>query len=477
MSEMKEYKDAKLWQIGFFALNGASSNLYMAMMTYVSYYANSVAGIGVIIVSFLLTGLHVFDGVTDPVAGYILDKTNGRFGKFRPFMVLGNMLMGGSCLLIFFVTHRVPVYLRIPYFVAVYGVFIIGYTFQTVVSKSGQSALTNNPRLRPVSAYFDSLFVMASYGGLSLYVSVYLVGKYGGFQSAGLYKEMSITVIGLSVFCTLLAVAGIWEKDNKRYYQKHSKNPIKIRDYWDIIRENRPIRMLIIAACTDKFAATVYGHATVGVMLYGIIMRDYSIAGWIGVITAIPTLAVVTAGIRVAQKYGQKAAMVTFTLAAVVTQVPMMLILISDKASEIHFSIHGMNGITWLFFGTFVILNGCKSITNNMVTPMIADCTDYEVYRSGKYVPGLMGALFSFVDKTFAAAGTAFVGIVLALSGFEKALPQVGDKNTSLIKGITIFMYCVIPIAGWVCTLLSMRFYKLDKIKMQEINKGPGGQA
>lgn len=476
MNEVKEYKDARLWQIGFFALNGASSNLYMAMMTYVSYYANSVAGIGVVIVSFLLTALHVFDGITDPVAGFILDKTNGRFGKFRPFMALGNVLMGGSCLLLFFVTHQIPSYLRIPCFILVYAVFIIGYTFQTVVSKSGQSVLTNNPSLRPVSAYFDSLFVMASYGGLALYVSVYLVPKYGGFQNAGLYNEMCLTVSFLAGLCTLFAMAGIWEKDKKEFYESHSRGgPVRVRDYWDIIRGNRPIKMLIIAACTDKFAATVYGHATIGVMLYGIIINDYSIAGWIGVITAVPTLAVVTLGIRVAQKYGQKTAMVVFTLAAVIIQVPMIVILASDKAGGIRFSVHGMNGITWLFFIIFVLLNGCKSITNNMVTPMIADCTDYEVYRSGKYVPGLMGALFSFVDKTFAAAGTAFVGIVLALSGFEKKLPQVGDKNTSLITGITILMYCVIPMTGWICTLLAMRYYKLDKRKMREINQGRSG--
>ena len=39
------------------------------------------------------------------------------------------------------------------------------------------------------------------------------------------------------------------------------------------------------------------------------------------------------------------------------------------------------------------------SIASSIVIPMTADCADYEVYRSGRYVPGLMGTLFSFVDK------------------------------------------------------------------------------
>ena len=87
---------AHIWQIAFFSLNNTSTNLFLAMMGYVSYYANGIAGIGVVVISFILTGMRVFDGITDPVIGYILDKTNGRFGKFRPFIVLGYILMAAS---------------------------------------------------------------------------------------------------------------------------------------------------------------------------------------------------------------------------------------------------------------------------------------------------------------------------------------------------------------------------------------------
>ena len=87
------YHRAGLWQIGFFALNNGATNLYLAMMGYVSYYVNGIVGVGVVAVSVILTLLNIFDGVTDPIAGILMDKTNGKFGKFRPFMVMGNMLM------------------------------------------------------------------------------------------------------------------------------------------------------------------------------------------------------------------------------------------------------------------------------------------------------------------------------------------------------------------------------------------------
>lgn len=464
-----EYNNAGVWQIGLFSLNNAATNLYLALLGYISYYANSMAGFSVVLVSCLLTGLNIFDGVSDPVVGFFMDRTKGKFGKFRPYMALGNLIMAVSTVLLFVTTHELPKVVRVPYFVAVYALFVIGYTFQTVVGKSGQTVLTNNPSQRPLSTYFDSIFIMAAYGGSALFVANYLVPKYGGFTNEDLYLEYIFWVILLSALCTALAIIGIWNKDKDAVYVVKQKRKVRIRDYWDIIRYNRPIRMLIVAACTNRFAATVYGHTTVGVMLYGILMENYRIAGLIGVVTAIPTLAVVSLGIRVAQRMGQKRALVLFTGMGIFFQILMILVLIQENVNTISFRPSRINLITIVFVVVYILLNGCKSITNNMVVPMIADCSDYEEYRSGRYVPGLMGALFSFADKIFAAFGTAFVGLVMMMIGYNKAFPQIGDTLTPVLKWTTIFLFCIIPVVGWLISLLAMKFYSLDKKKMREI--------
>lgn len=463
------YNEAKFYQIGLFSLNNAATNLYLALMGYVSYYANSVIGFRVVLISMLLTIMNVFDGITDPIAGFLLDKTKGRFGKFRPFMFFGNCIMAVSTLLLFGTLEYIPKVLQVPYFVLVYALFVLGYTFQTVVGKSGQAILTNNPAKRPLSTYFDSVFIMAAYGGSVLLVANYLVPKYGGYTNIGLYHEYMIWVIVVSAFCTIGAIIGIWKKDRAENYERHEKQKIKVKDYFEIIKNNKPIRMLILAACTDKFAATVYGHATVGVMLYGILMQNYGIAGLIGVVTAIPTLFVVSLGIKVAQNLGQKKALVLFTYLGIVFQTIMIFVLLSEDINKVSFHIHKFNSISLIFVIVYVLLNGCKSITNNMVVPMIADCSDYEEYRSGKFVPGLMGALFSFTDKTFAALGTAFVGLVMLIIGYNDRFPQVEDTLTPVLKWTTIFLYCIVPILGWVCSLISLHFYKLDKKTMKKI--------
>lgn len=468
----ESYNNAKYWQIGFFSLNNAATNLYLALMGYISYYANSIAGFSVVLVSCILTGMNVFDAITDPVVGFMLDRSKGRFGKFRPFMLAGNIIMAMSAVLLYFMTHEINRYMRIPFFVVSYGLFVLGFTFQTVVAKSGQAILTNNPKQRPISTYFDSLFVMAAFGGTAVFVANYLVPKYGGFTNEELFKEYVIWVILLSLVCTILAMIGIASKDKAELLKKQSAvQKVRVRDYWDIIRHNKPIRILILAACMNKFASTVYAHTTVGVMLFGILMNNYAIAGLIGVVTAVPTMFVISAGIRVAQNMGQKRSLMLFTALGIFFQLVMTGVLMQENINTVSFNPRRINSITVWFVIIYILLNGCKSITNNMVVPMIADCSDYERYRSGRFVPGLMGALFSFVDKVFAALGTAFVGVVMLIMGYNRRFPQIGDELTAEIKGTTLFLYCGLPMICWLLSLFFMKFYELDKRKMYEVSK------
>ena len=227
--------------------------------------------------------------------------------------------------------------------------------------------------------------------------------------------------------------------------------------------------MLVVAAAANKFAAMVYGNATVIVMLYGIVMNNYPLAGLIGIIIGIPNLGIIFLGIHYARKVGQKKAMVVSTWLAILFQSALMLMMIFCDMTEI--SLKNFNMMTLAFFVIFTLLNGVKSLTNNMVVPMIADCTDYEYTISGHFVPGIMGALFSFVDKSFSALGTGFVGIALSLIGYSKVFPQVEDAMTPQLKFMTIFFYCIIPICGWLITVFIMHYYKLGKSEMKQLYK------
>ena len=460
------YNNASAFQIALFSLNSAATTLYLVLMEYVAYYVNGIVGFTVVFASALLTALRVFDGLIDPMIGFIVDRSEGRFGKFRPFMVIGNVLMLVSVALMFNTTHLVPPVLRLPYFVLVYVIYVFGYTFQMIVAKSGQTVMTDNPKMRPLVSYFDSLFVTSAYGGLALYASAYLVPKYGGYTNPALFREFTFVVAGLSILCTVLGIIGIWNKDRPQYYGigKESRK-IKLRDYWEVLRNNRPIRQLVLSASVNRFTSTVYNNVTVGVMLFGIMMGNYAMAGQIGLVTILPNLVIVTLGVSIAQR-------ITYTIfmyAAIFFQGIMTAFLIFADLTVISFS--NLCGTTIAFMAIYIFLNGSKSVSNSIVVPMIADCSDYEVYRSGLYVPGFMGALFALVDQVIGALATIFVGGMVALIGFTDMLPQVEDVLTGELEAVTIFMYCIVPMLGWVFSLFVMHHYELDKEKMQEISR------
>ena len=242
----KQLRRAKVWQMGFFAANNTATNAIMFLMMNVAYFATGVVGLGTVLVSTLITGSRMFDGITDPIIGLWIDKTDGKYGKFRPFMLAGFLTMAVVTLLLFFTNHLVPENLRLAYFILLYVVYIIGYTFQTAVTKAGQSVMTSDPAQRPLFSTFDITFTGLFFTGGAMYLSNYLVPKYGGtFNSAALFQEFTLTVLAFSGILTLLAIIGIWSSDRTENFGTGEAQKITLKDMWTILKGNRPLQMLI----------------------------------------------------------------------------------------------------------------------------------------------------------------------------------------------------------------------------------------
>ena len=172
---------AKLWQIAGFALNNTATNLYLFFMNFISYYLVGFVGVGVVLASTIIMNMRIWDGVTDPFIGYVVDKTDSKFGKNRPFMLIGNIILAVFSFLIVHVTHIVPEKSRLLVFIVLYMIYIIGYTFQCVVTKSAQTCLTNDPKHRPMFTIFDGIYNTILFAAIPVLVFQNLIPKYGKF--------------------------------------------------------------------------------------------------------------------------------------------------------------------------------------------------------------------------------------------------------------------------------------------------------
>ena len=118
-----------------------------------------------------------------------------------------------------------------------------------------------------------------------------------------------------------------------------------------------------------------------------------------------------------------------------------------------------------------ILARGATGVAGNIVIPMTADCADYETYRSGKYVPGLMGTLFSFVDKVISSLASTIVAVSIAAIGFTTTQPTADTPYTSAIFLLGISLMFLVPIIGLGLNLIAMKFYPLTKEKMEEIQE------
>ncbi|MBQ8953437.1 MAG: MFS transporter, partial [Clostridia bacterium] len=96
---------AKLWEIAFYALNNTSTNAYMILVGSISYFLVGIVGVAAVLAGSIVTIMRIWDGVTDPFIGMLVDNTNTRFGKNRPFILLGNLILFGMTWLVF---HIIP---------------------------------------------------------------------------------------------------------------------------------------------------------------------------------------------------------------------------------------------------------------------------------------------------------------------------------------------------------------------------------
>ena len=105
-----------------------------------------------------------------------------------------------------------------------------------------------------------------------------------------------------------------------------------------------------------------------------------------------------------------------------------------------------------------------------MPIPMVADCSDYETYRSGKYIPGIMGTLFSLVDKLVSSLSATIVGIAVSAIGLAN-LPTAETPYAPGMNWVVILLFCVVPMIAWGVTLIVMRKYELTGARMKEIQE------
>ena len=463
------YRRAKLWQIilvAFNALNGMA--VYILFNNYVGYAANLGFGIATLAVGGLLTFTRIFDAVTDPLLAFLYDRVNTPFGKIRPLLALGWFVQSIGLLLVFWLGAGKG--MGVMAFVLFYMLYILGYTIINMTAQTLPALLTNDPKQRPTVGVWQTALNYVIPMVLTVVLNNVILPRFGNEYTLGFLKTAALVVVGISFLGMVLVAIGISAFDKPENFKglgKKADERLKVKDMIGVLAHNKPLQCYIVSASSDKIAQTAASTGIVATMLSGILIGNMQLATILTVAGMLPSIIFAVIGAKYAGKHGHKESIVRWTWACIgAGVVSILFFVLIDPKSIAHM------GVTMILYILLtLLLNGCMMCVTTANTGFMADIIDYELDRSGKYIPAVVTGTYSLVDKIVSSVSSVIATGCVALIGYTASLPQPNDPSTPGVFWVTMFLKYGLAILGWICTVIAMRFCTLDKGAMVEVQK------
>jgi len=204
--------------------------------------------------AFLVLG--VFDALNDPITGIIVDNTNSRWGKFKPWIVIGGIL-GGILTILLFTDLGLNEVAYGVFFVIVYLLWDIIYGLNDIAYWTLMPSLSQDQKLREKMGSFAR--ICANIGMYAVVLSV--TGLTDGYSSKQGFFYMAIGVTVLTWLFLCFTVFGVRER--RDVYKEEEKT--RLRDILTILKENDQLRitaismgLFMIGYCTTTGFGTYY---------------------------------------------------------------------------------------------------------------------------------------------------------------------------------------------------------------------------
>lgn len=445
-------------KIGYGFGDFASSMFWKIFSVYLLYFYTDVVGIAAAAVGTMFLVTRIWDTAFDPLIGIIADRTNTRWGKFRPYLLWVALPFG----LIGILTFTIPdlssggklIYAYITYtlMMMIYSAINVPYASLMGVMTSDIKDRTTLSTFRFIFAFAGSILVLATAEPL---VSVFSKSADG---TTDLQRGWQSSMIIYAVLAAaLFYLTFLWTRERIQP-PREQKTSLK-KDLADLAA-NKPWFVLLGAGiCTLVFNSLRDGSAIYYFKYYfsnqqafTLPMFDVAInystlylvlgqaANIVGVVLAKP----------VSDKIGKKA---TFLYAMLLAGVLSCM-----------FYTFGESDVALIFSFQFLI-SICAGSIFPLLWSMYADIADYSEYKTGRRATGLIFSSSSMAQKLGWTLGGALTGWLLALWGFEANAVQTAEAQ----KGIRM-MLSFIPAAGALLSAVFIVFYKLSDRFMMDVS-------
>lgn len=444
-------------KIGYGFGDFASSMFWKLFSVYLLFFYTDVFGIGAAAAGTMFLITRIWDTALDPVIGIIADRTNSKWGKFRPYLIWIAIPFALAGILTF-TTPSFGVTGKLIYAYATYTLMMMIYSFINVPYASLMGVMTSNIKDRTTLATFRFVFAFA--GSILVLATAEPLVSALSHTSSGLSLQKgwqhSVIIYGI-IAAVLFYFTFLWTRERVKP-PKEQKTSLKA----DLanLAGNKPWFILLGAGVSTLIFNSLRDGSTIYYFKYYFrsqeafqlplldIAINYSTlylvlgqaANIIGVVLAKP----------VSDKIGKKN---TFLYAMIIACILSCIFFFFNE-----------NNISLIFLFQFLI-SICAGSVFPLLWSMYADIADYSEWKTGRRATGLIFSSSSMSQKLGWTLGGAITGWLLALWGFEANAAQTHEAQT----GIRM-MLSFIPAIGALLSALFIIFYKLSDSFMLKVS-------
>lgn len=376
---------------------------------------------------------RIWDMVSDPLMGIIADRTNTRWGKFRPYILWMALPYSVLAVLAFttpdFGTTGKVIYAGVTYFLlmTVFTAINLPYSSLGAVMTSDSYERAGLNSYRFIFAFVGQFVVT----GTALYLAKY----FGGDDNAKGYQYTLTLFAVVSFFLFMITF-----KTTKERVQPPKEQKQNLREDLKNLFRNRPWVILFFVGIVSFIMFAVQNLSIAYYFKYYISdesgVQLFNVIGTVALILGIPLSK------PLSKRFGKRNVYMASSLLS-----GLFFILIYLPGSDNIYSIYTLNILAKFTYAPAVPL----------LWTMLADTADYSEWKTGRRATGLVFSAATFAHKAGWGIGGALAGWILALYEF---VPNVAQSETTL-NGIKLMVSVIPGILYMSCSIL-LYFYAID---------------
>ncbi len=409
------------------------------ILGYVSFYCTNQLMLSPIIVGIIMMASRVTDGFTDLFAGFIVDRTNTKLGKGRPYeiCIVGMWL---CTLLLYSCPSGLSEVLKYVWVFSMY--FFVQSVFNTLLSAADIVYMVRAFKDQKQYAKLNSFSgIIISVAGLFFQISYPMLMANLAVSAAGWRTLTAIYAIpcGLIGLCRFIFV-----KETKKI-DTDTEKKIGIKDIGILLRSNHHIYPVAFAILMTSFLTNM----GVNVYYFTYVIGNQKLMSVVAVasVAALPVLFFFP---KLVSKMKVKDLMIA---GAVVGALGYFIQFLANKNLVVLIVGSVIAGIGMLPFSYLVSL-------------LVIDCATFNEWNNRPRMEGTLNTVVSMAKKAGTALGAGFSGIMLGLAGYDASLEVMPDSAVFMIR----VLMGLVPAICYIIAIICLKIYRLDKM-MPEINE------